>query len=382
MVSQASKSDLNINALREKCMCTQRGINYYKILSLGSNCDNTEIKEAYRRCVTRYNPARQKNGGAEAIFALAAEAYDVLSDPLRRAVYDQYGEEGLKNGVPRPEEFVKPYVYHGDPMQTFREFFATENPYDDLLNILTEPQPLLEFPEGRGIKRKEEPLIKTLFLTLSEVFFGGIKKMKIQKLVLVGDDKSTTLSTEKILTIPIKPGIPAGTRIVFPEEGDQGPTKIPADVIFVTEDRSHETFRREGSDLHTTVDIFLREALTGTVITLNTVDDRTLRIPITSIVAPDYMKRVPGEGMPLPTNPKQKGDLILRFNIEFPVYLPLSSKNHIKKAFEVSRTNIENAEYVHRLILANKMRRNVDDNVPLRYGANDEADRLKFICET
>jgi len=50
-----------------------------------------------------------------------------------------------------------------------REFFATENPYDDLLNILTEPQPLFEFPEGRGIKRKEEPLIKTLFLTLSEV---------------------------------------------------------------------------------------------------------------------------------------------------------------------------------------------------------------------
>lgn len=78
------------------------------------------ISFRYRRCAIRYNPARQKNGGAEAIFALTAEAYDVLSDPLRRAVYDQYGEEGLKNGVLRPEEFVKPYVYHGDPMRTFR----------------------------------------------------------------------------------------------------------------------------------------------------------------------------------------------------------------------------------------------------------------------
>lgn len=74
----------------------------------------------YRRCAVRYNPSQQKNGGAEAIFALAAEAYDVLSDPLRRTVYDQYGEEGLKNGVSRPEGFVKPYVYHGEPMQTFR----------------------------------------------------------------------------------------------------------------------------------------------------------------------------------------------------------------------------------------------------------------------
>lgn len=51
--------------------------------------------------------------------------------------------------------------------------------------------------------------------------------MKIQRLVLVGDDKSKTVTREKILTIPIKPGIPRGTRIVFPEEGDQGPTKIP-----------------------------------------------------------------------------------------------------------------------------------------------------------
>jgi len=78
------------------------------------------ISFRYRRCAIRYNPTRQKNEGAEAIFALAAEAYDVLSDPLRRAVYDQYGEEGLKNGVLRPERFVKPYVYHGEPMRTFR----------------------------------------------------------------------------------------------------------------------------------------------------------------------------------------------------------------------------------------------------------------------
>lgn len=97
---------------------------------------------------------------------------------------------------------------------------------------------------------------------------------------------------------------------------------------------------------------------------------------------PDYTKRISGEGMPFPANPKQRGDLILRFNIEFPIYLPLFSKNHIKKAFEMSRTNVENAEYIHRFILDNKMRRNVDDNVPLRRGANDEADRLKFICET
>lgn len=55
--------------------------------------------------------------------------------------------------------------------------------------------------------------------------------MRIQRLILVGDDKSTTVSMVKILTIPIKPGIPAGTEIVFPEEGDQGPSKIPGKSV-------------------------------------------------------------------------------------------------------------------------------------------------------
>ncbi|KAG7210912.1 hypothetical protein KM043_016289 [Ampulex compressa] len=403
--------DINTRApCAEECICARRGIDYYGVLSLRKGCKDLEIKAAFRRSAIRYNPERQKEEGAEAIFALVAEAYDVLSDPLKRAVYDQYGEEGLKSGVPGPEGFIEPYVYHGEPMRTYRDFFGTESPYPDLLNILEQPLPLFEFIEGRGIKLKEEPLIKTLYLTLPEVFYGGMKKMKIRRLELVGDDKSTTVPREKILRIPVKPGIPVGTKIVFPEEGDQGLTKIPgrivtdrnglivvarvmsllsprdvgaADVIFITEDRPDETFRREGSDLHMTVDIFLREALTGTVVTVNTVDGRTLRIPITSVVTPDYQKRVPDEGLPFPENPKQRGNLVLRFDIEFPVYLPVSSKNYIKRAFDAPRSvDIGDAEYVHRLILANKIRRNVDSDVPLRRNPNDEADQLKFICNS
>lgn len=153
-----------------------------------------------------------------------------------------------------------------------------------------------------------------------------------------------------------------------------------ADVIFITEDRPHETFRREGSDLHMTVDIFLREALTGTVVTVDTLDDRTLRIPLTSVITPDYKKRILGEGLPLPENPKGKGDLIITFNIEYPVYMPVSNKNYVKRAFDTSE-DIRDTEYVHRLILANKMRRNIDFDVPVRRDPKDyEAKELDFIC--
>ncbi|XP_012285598.1 dnaJ homolog subfamily B member 13-like [Orussus abietinus] len=369
-------------ACDDKCDCEHLGIDYYGVLSLKKDCHDLEIKKAFRRLAISYNPERNKDESIQAVFSLITEAYDVLSDPLKRAVYDQYGEAGLKRGVPGPENYIPPYVYHGEPLRTYREFFGTCSPYANLLDVLTRPLPLQEFPEGRGLKRKEEPLIKSLQLTLEEVFFGGVKKMKIQKLVLVGDDKSTTVPKEKILTIFVKPGFPTGTEIVFPEEGDQGPTKIPADVIFVTEDRPHETFKRDGSNLLMTVDLFLREALTGTVVTVNTIDERILRIPITSVVTADYQKLIPGEGLPIVEDPKFRGDLKINFNIEFPVYLPIASKNYIKRAFRESypEDEKENTEYVHRLLLADKMRRNVDEDILLRREPNDELNELRRLC--
>ncbi|KAL2717067.1 dnaJ subfamily B member 13-like isoform X2 [Vespula squamosa] len=331
------------------CTCDKLGLDYYGVLSLTKNSNDLDIKKAFRRLAIKHHPKCEGNNACFEVFNLIAEAYDVLSDPLKRAVYDQYGEEGLKHGVPGLNGFIEPYVYHGEPMRTYREFFGTDNPYADILDYLTRPQSI-EFPEGRGIKRKEEPVINNLQLTLQEVFFGGTKKMKIQRYVFVDCNKTKTELKEEILTIPIKPGIPTGTKIVYPEMGDESPSKISADVIFIVEDRPHETFQRKDSDLYMIINVSLLDALGGTIITVNTIDDRTFRVPITSIITPDYCKIVEGEGLPLPENPKEKGNLILNFNIEFPVYLSIINKDHIQKAFESPITSdaIENAEYLHR----------------------------------
>lgn len=88
------------------------------------------------------------------------------------------------------------------------------------------------------------------------------------------------------------------------------------------------------------------------------------------LIRPDYKKHVPGQGLPLPENPKKRGSLVISFNIEYPVYLPVSNKNYIKRAFDTS-ADIKDTEYVHRLILANKMRRNVDFDVPIRRNTDD-----------
>lgn len=74
----------------------------------------------YRKLALEFNPTRLQNNSTKKIFALIAEAYDVLGNPLRRAVFDQYGEEGLKSGIPGPEGYIKPYHFHGDPMRTYK----------------------------------------------------------------------------------------------------------------------------------------------------------------------------------------------------------------------------------------------------------------------
>jgi DnaJ family protein B protein 4 len=82
--------------------------------------------------------------------------------------------------------------------------------------------------------------------------------MKISRKVL-GSDNRTAHVEDKVLTIDIKPGWKAGTKITFPREGDQSPNTIPADIVFIIKDKSHPHFKRDGVDLIYTAKISLRE---------------------------------------------------------------------------------------------------------------------------
>nr|WRY74158.1 testis spermatogenesis apoptosis-related protein 6 [Athetis dissimilis] len=314
------------------------GFDFYGILGVKRNCSQLDIKRAYRRLALKYNPERHGDDeNMRRIFALIAEAYEVLVDHQHRAVYDQYGEEGLKRGVPGPTEYIQPFTYHGEPLQTYQEFFGTTNPYADLLDYYENPPPMFDSPLGKGYKEKDTTIIRPLALSLEEVYIGGLKKMKIQRLVFTDETCTELKLREKVLSIPIKPGIYPNTEVRFKEEGDQGPTRIPADVVFITEDRPHPKFIRSGlSDLLYMKTITLEEALCGFVETITTLDDRILRIKIADVVTPTYEKVIEDEGLPLPACPmKAKGNLILRFNVEFPEYLSRRSKKAFEEAFRV-----------------------------------------------
>lgn len=141
--------------------------------------------------------------------------------------------------------------------------------------------------------------------------------------------RPTTL--EEILTIEIKPGWKKGTKITFPEKGNEQRGVIPADLIFIVDEKPHGVFKRDGNDLVFTQKISLMEALTGYTVQLTTLDGRSLSIPITSIISPTYEEVVKGEGMPIPKEPSKKGNLKIKFNIKFPTRLTSEQKMGIKR---------------------------------------------------
>lgn len=72
---------------------------YYEILGVSSNASDDELKKAFRRLAKQYHPDANKEQGAEARFIEINEAYEVLSDPQKRAAYDRYGHAGVGNGA-------------------------------------------------------------------------------------------------------------------------------------------------------------------------------------------------------------------------------------------------------------------------------------------
>jgi len=311
------------------------GQDYYAALELTGSATDAEIKKHYRKFALKYHPEKNQDVGADVRFKQVAEAYDVLSHKDRRSCYDKFGEESLKAGVETTEEGVraKPYVFHGDPLRVFKEFFGGDNPFDTIYEVSPhEIDTGFGGIKGRGRKKQDPAIERDLFLTLEEVFKGCIKKMKISRRVM-NEDGHTSSIRDKILTINVCRGWRSGTRITFQKEGDQGPNNIPADIVFVVKDKPHKSFKREGDDIIYTADIPLQKALTGDLIDVPTLDNRLISIPVNDIVCPGYTKRVPGEGMPL-SNSNQRGDLILAFNIEFPKYLTTEQKKLVNQALE------------------------------------------------
>ena len=182
---------------------------------------------------------------------------------------------------------------------------------------------------GGGGKHQGEPIKRALQCSLEDLYSGATRKVKVTRQRLNPDGK-TARAEEKILEIPIRPGWKKGTTVTFPAEGDELPGVSPADLSFVVAEKEHERFTREGDNLIYVVRMPLADALCGSTLSIRTLDGRTLAIAVPEVVAPGYVRKVPGEGMPLSKEPGKRGDLVLRFNIIFPHFVSDAKKLQLR----------------------------------------------------
>ncbi|CAH1153734.1 unnamed protein product [Phaedon cochleariae] len=345
------------------------GKDYYKTLGIAKGASDDDIKKAYRKLALKYHPDKNKAAGAEEKFKEVAEAYEVLSDKKKRDIYDVYGEEGLKGtpggGPGNGDAGNFSYSYHGDPRATFAQFFGNSSPFSAFFEFgnsnrmfggmhdeeMEEDDPFASLgvggpprPGGPGgafrshsfnfhnspnknkDKIQDPPIEYDLYVSLDDITKGCQKKMKISRKVLQPD--STTKKEDKVLTINVKPGWKAGTKITFQREGDQSRNKIPADIVFIIRDKPHHLFKREGSDIKYTVKITLKQALCGCTIEVPTMSGKSIPLHYTQeVIKPNTVRRIQGYGLPLPKEPTRRGDLIVNFDIKFPENLSQSVKD-------------------------------------------------------
>jgi len=300
---------------------------YYSILGLAKGATDAEIKRAYRKLAMQWHPDKNSDNKEEAElkFQEIAEAYDVLSDKAKRAVYDQFGYEGLKDGVPDAKGERTGYEYQNNGNEIFESFFGTANPFADF--GFGESTPFTSRLQKPGPK-KMDAVVKDLPCTLEELFNGCVKKMMVTR-KRFNKDGSELVDEQKVLSVSIKPGWKKGTKITFPCEGDEGVDIIPADVVFVLAEVAHESLSREAGNLVFTAKISLSDALTECAISVPTLDGRKLSLPCPEVVSPGYEKSIVGEGMPLKKG--GRGDLIIRFKILFPNFLEEGKKKVLRE---------------------------------------------------
>uniref|UniRef100_A0A7N6BQC5 J domain-containing protein n=1 Tax=Anabas testudineus TaxID=64144 RepID=A0A7N6BQC5_ANATE len=284
------------------CVRATMGKDYYKTLGIPKGSNEEEIKKAYRRMALRFHPDKNKDANAEEKFKEIAEAYEVLSDPKKRAVYDQLGEEGLKTGGSSssgaPGSSTYHYTFHGDPHATFASFFGGSNPFDMFFGEGRRRRGAPSERLGAGRKQQDPPVVHELKVSLEEIFHGCTKRMKITRRRLNPDGRSMR-TEDKILNI----------------EGDETPENIPADIAFVLKDKGHTHFKRDGSNIIYNCKISLKEALCGCTVSIPTLENRIISLPCHDIIKPGTVKRLRGEGLPFPKNPSQRGDLIVEFSV-------------------------------------------------------------------
>jgi molecular chaperone DnaJ len=343
---------------------------YYEVLGVSRDASEADLKKAFRRLAMKHHPDRNTGNSEESEikFKEAKEAHEVLSDPNKRAAYDQYGHAGVD-----PSMGGRPGAGGG-----FEDIFG--DVFGDI------------FGGGGGRRgqraQRGSDLQYNLELTLEEAVFGTEVKIRVPTLVACKTcsgsgakegTSATTCSTchgagqvrmqqgffavqqtcpqcrgkgkmisdpcpdchgqgrkqeQKTLSVKVPAGVDTGDRIRLANEGEAGEQGAPNGDLYVQMHvKPHDIFTRDDNDLFCEMPISIGTATLGGEIEVPTLDGK-LRLKIPSETQTGKLFRMRGKGVK-PVRGGATGDLLCRVNVETPIKLSNKQKDLLKK-FEES----------------------------------------------
>jgi molecular chaperone DnaJ len=340
-------------------MSTKR--DYYEILGLTKGATPEEIKKAYRKVAIQFHPDKnQGNKEAEEKFKEAAEAYEVLGDPDKRAKYDRFGHArpGGGGGYSGHDMNME------DIFSQFGDIFGEGNPFDSFFGG----------GGGRSRQRKGSNLRIKLKLSLDEIANGVEKKIKVNRLVRAegvtfrtcptcqgsgqvrkvvntmlgqmvststcsscggagqmldkrppGVDNSGLISKEDLISVKIPAGVGDGMQLSMSGKGNEAPgAGVPGDLLIVIEELEDKELKRDGNNLIYDLHVSFIDAALGTNVEVPSIGGK-VRIKIDPGTQSGKILRLRGKGVK-DLNGYGTGDQLIYVNVWTPKKLSTEEK--------------------------------------------------------
>ncbi len=354
---------------------------YYEILGVSKNATKDEIKSAFRKKARTLHPDVNKAPDAEEKFKELGKAYETLMDDNKRATYDRYGEDGLKNaGFDTGGPFAGGF---GDLNDIFNSFFGGMGGFgfggrpdpnapvegDDLRldieidfeqaifgcekEIKFDHLELCPSCNGTGAEKGSQPVtcptchgsgqvkqvMRTPLGSIAQIVtcpdcHGAGKKITNPCKACKGQGK---IQKEKKINIKIPAGVDNMSKIRVSQEGDAGTNGGPAgDLYVVLHVKSSDYFKREGNDVYSRLDVSQAQAALGDEVVIKTLDGEQ-KITVQAGVQSGNSIKIKGAGVPYISRPSQRGDHIVIVAVKTPVKLSDEERNLYRRLYEIQR---------------------------------------------
>jgi molecular chaperone DnaJ len=352
-------------------------IDFYEVLSVSRDASDQELKTAYRKLAMQYHPDRNPgNSEAEEKFKECSEAYQVLSDPDKRAAYDRYGHaafNGSSSGAGAGpfgggfggaqdlgdifgDLFGEMFNMGGARGKTARVQRGRDLRYDLTLEFeeavfgvereikIRRSETCIEC-KGSGNAKGKQPITCTQCdgrgqQRFQQGFFsvartcsvcGGTGTMIVDPCTVCRGE--TRVQTEHKILVKVPAGVEQETRIRYQGEGESGKFGGPSgDLYVVLSIKAHKFFERDGDDLHCVMPISFPQAALGIDLEIQTLEGvETIKVPEGTQSGREF--RLRSKGVPH-LNQRGKGDLIVEIRVQTPAKLNKQQKELLRQLGE------------------------------------------------